>query len=123
MSRQIREIRVFDLVTHALLPPIAAAIMWVLGILFIYPKISHGWALILVFSLISYFLLRAFLIGLVLVYKAYAPTEVRSRCRFNPTCSTYMILAIQKYGIIIGVTKGIGRLLRCKPPNGGDDFP
>ncbi len=123
MRRQIREIRVFDIVTHAVIPPILAAALWTVGIFLIYPKISHGWVLILVLSLISYFLLKRFLIGLVLLYKAYAPLEVRGRCRFHPTCSTYMIMAIQKYGILIGITKGTRRLLRCKPPNGGDDFP
>ena len=39
----------------------------------------------------------------------------RGSCRFNPTCSQYMILAIQKYGMLIGVSKGIQRLLKCHP--------
>jgi putative component of membrane protein insertase Oxa1/YidC/SpoIIIJ protein YidD len=34
-----------------------------------------------------------------------------------------MILAIDKFGLIIGVSKGIRRLMRCNPSNGGDDFP
>ena len=60
---------------------------------------------------------------MVLAYKAFAPLSLRSRCRFTPTCSTYMIMAINKYGLFIGVGKGIGRVLRCKPPNGGVDYP
>jgi len=59
----------------------------------------------------------------VLVYKAFAPIDVRRQCRFTPTCSTYMIMAVKKYGIIIGIIKGIRRILRCKPPNGGVDYP
>ena len=66
---------------------------------------------------------RCFLIGCVLMYKAYAPMSIRQECRFHPTCSTYMILSIQKYGIIVGVIKGIRRIIRCKPPNGGEDWP
>jgi putative component of membrane protein insertase Oxa1/YidC/SpoIIIJ protein YidD len=34
-----------------------------------------------------------------------------------------MIMAINKYGLFRGVYKGIRRLLRCKPPNGGEDYP
>ena len=45
-------------------------------------------------------------------------------CRFRPTCSEYAALAITKYGIIKGVVKTIGRLLRCHPFNpGGWDAP
>ena len=57
------------------------------------------------------------------MYKAFAPMEMRDRCRFVPTCSTYMIMAIKKYGIIRGVIKGIKRIRRCVPPNGGVDYP
>lgn len=123
MSRQLREVRVKDLVTYAVIPPILAPILWIPSLLFIYPNISKKWILITVLSVISYVLLRRFLIGLVLVYKAFAPMEVREQCRFIPTCSTYMIMAIQKYGVIIGVLKGIHRIFRCRPPNGGIDYP
>ena len=72
---------------------------------------------------LSYMPLRCFAIGCILMYKAYAPMEMRDQCRFNPTCSTYMLMAIKKYGLIIGIIKGIRRICRCKPPNGGDDWP
>jgi len=43
-------------------------------------------------------------------------------CRFTPTCSQYMIEAIRKKGFLVGVTKGILRILRCNPffPGGYD---
>jgi putative component of membrane protein insertase Oxa1/YidC/SpoIIIJ protein YidD len=34
-----------------------------------------------------------------------------------------MILAIEKYGVVKGVIKGIRRILRCNYPNGGIDYP
>jgi putative membrane protein insertion efficiency factor len=68
-------------------------------------------------------MLKPFAIGWVLMYKAFAPKSIRKECRFVPTCSTYMIMAIKKYGLIIGVYKGIKRIMRCKPPNGGVDYP
>ncbi len=61
-------------------------------------------------------------IWFVKVYQHYAPTHIRLRCAFEPSCSEYMILAVEKYGVIKGVFKGIKRLLRCHPP-GGVDYP
>jgi len=40
-------------------------------------------------------------------------------CRFKPTCSDYAIAAINKYGIIKGGLKSLGRVLRCNPFNQG----
>lgn len=39
------------------------------------------------------------------------------KCRFYPTCSDYMIMAIQKYGVIKGIIKGMNRIRRCRPDN------
>ena len=36
-------------------------------------------------------------------------------CRFAPTCSNYMIEAIEKKGLIKGFFLGISRLLKCHP--------
>ncbi|MFN7290609.1 MAG: membrane protein insertion efficiency factor YidD [Pirellula sp.] len=47
-----------------------------------------------------------------------------SNCRFSPTCSHYMIEAIQKYGPVKGVAKGLWRICRCHPfCKGGYDPP
>lgn len=62
-------------------------------------------------------------IGLISIYQKLAPNRVRALCLFTPCCSEYMQLAVQKYGVIRGVTKGIRRIRRCRPPEGGVDFP
>jgi putative membrane protein insertion efficiency factor len=63
-------------------------------------------------------------IGLVLFYKKYISPFLPNVCRFEPTCSTYMIEAVRKYGVIRGTLKGLWRILRCNPWNpGGDDPP
>ena len=36
-------------------------------------------------------------------------------CRFNPSCSEYMILSIKKYNLYKGVYLGIKRILKCHP--------
>lgn len=38
-------------------------------------------------------------------------------CRFYPTCSEYSVLAIEKYGLIKGIYKSLGRVNRCKVDN------
>lgn len=57
------------------------------------------------------------------VYQRYAPYRVRAGCLFIPNCSEYMILAIEKYGLISGVRRGVARCKRCHAPNGGIDYP
>ena len=48
----------------------------------------------------------------------------KKSCRFYPTCSEYMYEAIEKYGTVKGVWKGMKRISRCHPWNpGGIDEP
>lgn len=75
--------------------------------------------------LLIYLLLRAkrIVITLVEIYQHFAPDAVRNKCRFEPSCSEYMIRAVQKYGVCRGVHKGVDRLCRCNINNGGYDEP
>lgn len=62
-------------------------------------------------------------IWLVKLYQNIAPAKVRNKCRFEPSCSQYMILSLEKYGFCKGLRKGFARWRKCKPPNGGIDYP
>ncbi len=43
-------------------------------------------------------------------------------CKYYPTCSEYAHQAIQKYGVLKGILKSMGRILRCNPfSKGGYD--
>ncbi len=43
-------------------------------------------------------------------------------CKFYPSCSEYMLQAIQKYGCMKGIVLGVKRLLKCHPfAKGGYD--
>jgi hypothetical protein len=55
------------------------------------------------------------LIGLVRIYQLTLSPIVGRQCRFEPTCSNYMIQAIRKYGAVRGTLKGLWRILRCQP--------
>lgn len=55
------------------------------------------------------------IIALVRVYQWTLSPLVGRQCRFQPTCSHYMIQAIEKYGVLRGVAKGLWRIARCNP--------
>jgi len=46
-------------------------------------------------------------------------------CRFYPSCSVYMVQAIESHGVIRGGGIGLRRILRCHPfhPGGVDPVP
>ncbi len=47
------------------------------------------------------------------------------RCRFQPTCSHYMVGAIMEWGIFKGTWLGLKRIFKCHPwgPHGHDPVP
>jgi putative membrane protein insertion efficiency factor len=64
------------------------------------------------------------IIGLIRLYQHYAPERIRRKCIFKPTCSEYMILALEKHGLIKGLYKGIYRMFfRCKGFYYSVDYP
>ena len=64
------------------------------------------------------------LIGLVLLYKLLVSPLLGPHCRFQPSCSTYFIEAVRKYGPVRGAWRGLCRIARCHPWNpGGWDPP
>jgi len=67
--------------------------------------------------------MKYILVFFIRLYQKTAPARIRNSCLFEPTCSEYMALSIKKYGVKIGLKKGIDRLKRCKIPNGGIDYP
>ncbi len=46
-----------------------------------------------------------------------------ARCRYQPTCSHYMIQAIEEWGPIKGVWLGLKRIGRCHPWGGHGHDP
>lgn len=85
------------------------------------------WLLIVIYAsaLIIYTVIRlkAFLICSVRLYQRFAPLSLREKCLFEPSCSEYMIISIEKYGAVKGAVKGCKRISRCHYPNGGEDLP
>ena len=67
--------------------------------------------------------LKKSVICCIRIYQRYAPDSIRNNCRFEPSCSQYFILSLEKYGFIKGCINGIKRLKRCNYKNGGFDYP
>lgn len=58
-------------------------------------------------------------------YKRWISPVLPSACRFHPTCSMYMLEAVERYGAARGVWLGLKRLIKCHPlhPGGFDPVP
>ncbi|MGI6363447.1 MAG: membrane protein insertion efficiency factor YidD [Bacillota bacterium] len=80
--------------------------------------------ILLVYFIVGLFCLKKAVIGCIKLYQHYAPEQIRRRCLFKPTCSEYAILAIQKYGLIIGLIKSYIRLFKkCRGNIYRIDYP
>ncbi|HEY2412456.1 MAG TPA: membrane protein insertion efficiency factor YidD [Pirellulaceae bacterium] len=62
-------------------------------------------------------------IGCVRLYQWTLSPFFGRQCRFQPTCSSYMIQSIEKYGVFRGVAKGAWRICRCHPLGGSGFDP
>lgn len=64
---------------------------------------------------------------LIFIIRCYQviPLSSHKFCRFTPTCSEYMIEAINNFGIKNGIIMGLKRLKRCHPKGdfGFDPLP
>ncbi|WP_457640656.1 membrane protein insertion efficiency factor YidD [Persephonella sp.] len=64
------------------------------------------------------------LIKSIKLYRKLISPLFPNSCRYYPTCSSYAIQSIEKYGVLKGSLKAIWRILRCNPfSKGGVDYP
>jgi len=57
--------------------------------------------------------------GLIYLYKITLSKIMPDCCIYEPTCSTYTLIAIKRFGIIRGCFIGLKRILRCSPKHKG----
>ncbi|MBN2657520.1 MAG: membrane protein insertion efficiency factor YidD [Spirochaetales bacterium] len=69
--------------------------------------------------------MKYLLIGIILFYKKIISPLLPNSCRFYPTCSTYSLEAVKKYGPFKGSYLSIKRITKCHPfhPGGYDPLP
>lgn len=64
-------------------------------------KIKHIWYLIFITP--------------IRLYQLFVSPMLPNTCRHLPTCSDYTIEAINEFGVLKGIIKGLHRILRCNP--------
>lgn len=80
--------------------------------------------IVVICNMLYYILcLKYILILMIKIYQKIAPISIRSKCRFEPSCSNYMLQSLEKYGLFKGLKKGLDRLKRCNINDGGYDYP
>lgn len=64
------------------------------------------------------------LIGWIIVgYQKLVSPNLSANCRFQPSCSQYMLEAVRRFGAVKGVWIGIRRISRCHPMHAGGFDP
>ena len=59
--------------------------------------------------------MKRLVVWIIKGYKKYISPSLPKSCRYYPTCSTYMIDAIEQHGLILGLIMGTSRIIRCNP--------
>lgn len=62
-------------------------------------------------------------VWLVRFYQIAISPLLGSNCRYQPTCSNYMMEALKTHGLIKGLYLGAKRILRCHPWGGSGYDP
>jgi len=62
---------------------------------------------------------------IIRLYQFLISPLLAANCRFEPSCSSYAIQALKKYGFCRGGWLSLKRILRCHPfhPGGYDPVP
>ena len=68
-------------------------------------------------------MIKTLFIKLVRGYQLLISPFLGNNCRFYPSCSRYMIEAIERFGIVKGVYLGLRRLGKCHPWHEGGIDP
>lgn len=67
--------------------------------------------------------MKHLLIILVKFYRKFISPLFPPCCKYYPTCSTYALTAIERFGAFRGILLAVWRLLRCNPWSmGGIDY-
>jgi putative membrane protein insertion efficiency factor len=78
-------------------------------------QVLHGWRRALAFPLELF----------ILAYRMLISPLIGDVCRFYPTCSSYGLTSVRRFGLFRGAWLIVRRLVRCHPwnPGGVDHVP
>ena len=60
-------------------------------------------------------MIKKCMLGLIRLYQKFISPLKPACCRFYPTCSSYAMEAISRFGVVRGGLLAFYRLLRCQP--------
>ena len=68
---------------------------------------------------------RVLAVAMIRIYQKLVAPNLRTNCRYQPTCSHYTAEAITRFGVVRGSWLGMMRIGRCHPlrPGGYDPVP
>ena len=67
-------------------------------------------------------MVKKLVLTLIRLYQKMISPIIPPHCRYYPTCSNYMLIAIRKHGLLAGGIMGTARIFRCQPfVHGGYD--
>ena len=66
--------------------------------------------------------MKTLVLGTIRGYQILISPLLPPTCRYHPSCSSYMLQAVGRWGMLRGLGLGLGRILRCHPwADGGLD--
>lgn len=63
--------------------------------------------------------IKLIFLGLIYLYKILISPLLPKSCIYTPSCSSYAIVAIKRFGIVTGIFLTIKRLFRCNSHHQG----
>ncbi|GAB4308287.1 membrane protein insertion efficiency factor YidD [Pseudothermotoga lettingae] len=67
--------------------------------------------------------MKKIVVLMIRFYQKYISPLKPPTCRFTPTCSSYAIQAIERFGLLKGGYLAVKRIIRCNPLNPGGHDP
>ena len=67
--------------------------------------------------------MKRILIFIIKVYKKFISPVLPPSCRFYPTCSSYALVSVERFGFFKGGWLAVKRVIRCNPYNAGGFDP
>lgn len=61
-------------------------------------------------------------VAVIVFYRRFLSPQMAANCRFQPTCSAYGVVALERHGLLRGGSMALRRVTRCHPlrPGGLD---
>lgn len=62
-------------------------------------------------------------VGAIWLYRKLVSPLIPNRCRYYPSCSSYALGAVRRYGVLRGTVIAAWRVIKCNPlSDGGVDL-